>query len=158
MQTTALAKSDFDQLCSTLYSLAQKHIPASALSDVTELVHVAKILERHNIPLKIAPKIAAHATDYSSSVVKQSPEYRLMRARFAAALGTIADMGSKKIKKNKSEFHAGINEGLRRAAKIAIMFLEDLDANINIRQPHDNPAAHNSDDVAAAQPRSGFVR
>jgi hypothetical protein len=156
MLKTALVDNDFAHICSTLYSLAQRHIPANAVGDVNELAHVAKLLKESGISPQIAPKISAHVDDYSSSVVKQSAEYRLIRARFAAALGTIADMGSKKIKKNKSEFHAGINEGLRRAAKIAIMFLEDLDAGIYTSHTYcenDDP-----EKITEPKPRSSFVR
>lgn len=158
MQNTelALADTDFANICVTLYSLAQKHVPGAAVSDVTELVQIAKILKDNNIDINVAPKLAAHATDYSCNVVKQTPEYRLMRARFAAALGTIADMGSKKVRKSKSEFHAGINEGLRRAAKIAIMFLEDLDANIY--QQHQYEEENDPDKVTDFKSRSCFVR
>lgn len=156
MLKTALVDTDFANLCSTLYSLAQKYVPASAVGDVNELAQVAKILNGVGIAPQIAPKLSAHVDEYSSSVVKQSAEYRLIRARFAAALGTIADMGSKKIKKNKSEFHAGINEGLRRAAKIAIMFLEDLDADMYISHTYcedDDP-----EKITEPKPRSSFVR
>lgn len=156
MLKTALVDTDFAHLCSTLYSLAQKYVPASAVGDVNELAQVAKILNGVGIAPQIAPKLSAHVDEYSSSVLKQSAEYRLIRARFAAALGTIADMGSKKIKKNKSEFHAGINEGLRRAAKIAIMFLEDLDADMYISHAYcedDDP-----EKITEPKSRSGFVR
>lgn len=151
-----LVDTDFANICTTLYSLAQKHTPTSAISDVTELVQIAKILQENNVPVRLSAKMAAHSTDYSCSVVKQTPEYRLMRARFAAALGTIADMGSKKVRKSKSEFHAGINEGLRRAAKIAIMFLEDLDANIYTQHQYDE--TNYPDKITEPKSRSRFVR
>lgn len=156
MLKTALVDTDFANICSLLYSLAQKYVPASAVGDVNELAQVAKILQDAGISPDIAPKFSAHVDEYSSSVVKQSAEYRLIRARFAAALGTIADMGSKKIKKNKSEFHAGINEGLRRAAKIAIMFLEDLDADMYISHTYCEDA--DPEKITESKSRSSFVR
>lgn len=156
MQKTELAENDLVTICKTLYRLAQKHISASSLGDVNELVQVAKVMASHSIEAPVPAKLRAHIDDYSPSVVKQSAEYRLLRARFAAALGTIADMGSKKIRKNKSEFHAGINEGLRRASKIAIMFLEDLDSNIYSAHKYDESApAH---ETSAPKPRRNFVR
>lgn len=156
MLKTALVDADFANICSLLYSLAQKYVPLSAVGDVNELAQVAKILQDAGIAPHIDTKLSAHVDDYSSSVVKQSAEYRLIRARFAAALGTIADMGLKKIKKNKSEFHAGINEGLRRAAKIAIMFLEDLDANMYTSHTYcedDDP-----EKITEPKSRRSFVR
>lgn len=156
MHKTALSRTDFVQLCSSLYELAQRHVPGSAVSDVTDLVQIAKILQEADVPLKLSSKLSAHSADYSSSVVKQSAEYRLLRARYAAALGTIADMGSKKVRKTKSEFHAGINEGLRRAAEIAIMFLEDLDANIYQQHTYVDDAQEES--TPKSKPRSSIVR
>ncbi len=156
MHKTALSRTDFAQLCSSLYELAQRHVPGAAVSDVTELVQIAKILREADVPLTLSSKLSAHADDYSPNVVKQSAEYRLLRARYAAALGTIADMGSKKVRKTKSEFHAGINEGLRRAAEIAIMFLEDLDANIY--QQHTYHDAEHESEAPKAKPRSSIVR
>lgn len=159
MQKTALAKSDFVEICTTLYAIAQRHIPNSAMADVSELAQIAKIFQEQDIALQIAPKITAHVKDYSSSVVKQSAEYRLIRARYAAALGTIADMGSKIVRKNKSEFHAGITEGLRRAAKIAIMFLEDLDQNIYSDHTYVDPDAEDAEgETVSVKSRSSFVR
>lgn len=156
MIKTALAKSDLANLCATLYALAQKYIPGNALSDINTLVHIAKILKDNEMRVPVSSKLAAHAGDYAPGVVKQSAEYRLLRARFNAALGTIADMGSKRARKNKSEYHAGIHEGLRRAAKIAIMFIEDIENNTL----DERLTAHGKykDETPKTQPNGGLVR
>lgn len=144
------------ELCLSLHEIAQRHTPASCFADVNELVQITKLLQELSVPVQPATKHAAAIADHSSAVVRHSPEYRLMRARFTAALGTIADMGSRKIRKNKDQFHAGIQEGLRRAAKVAIMFLEDLDANV-YRQ-HTPDAGDNENETISPKSRSSIVR
>lgn len=144
------------ELCLSLHEIAQRHTPANSFADVNTLVQITKLLQELSVPVKPATKYAAAVTDHSSAVIRHSPEYRLMRARFSAALGTIADMGSRKIKKNKDQFHAGIQEGLRRAAKIAIMFLEDLDSNLYQQYTADDATREN--ETPSTKPRSSIVR
>jgi hypothetical protein len=144
-----------EEICCTLYGIAQKHTPATAFSDITELTHITRLLQANNIPIKPAEKNTAGTNDQSSAVLKHSTEYRLLYAKYTACLSTIADLGSRKIRKNKSEFHAGITEGLRRAARIAIMFLQDLDQPL-AAEP-DNAAA-NKTPTNCSKSRCGFVR
>lgn len=129
MQKTLPLDSDIADICTALHAIAQRHVPQSCFTDVTELVQLTRLMRALDIPVTVAAKIQAEHSAYSPSVVKHTPEYRLLRARFLAALGTIADMGARKIRKNKSEYHAGVQEGLRRASKVAIMFLNDIDNN-----------------------------
>jgi hypothetical protein len=126
-QLPTTASSDMAEICGALYKIAQKHTPSSAFGDVNELLHVAKILKSCGVELAVAPKLQAAVSDHIPAVARQSADYRLLRARFFAALSTIADMGQKTSKTHKSEFHGGVQEGLRQAAKTAIMFLNDLD-------------------------------
>lgn len=157
MLTATATDPGLVELCVSLHEIAQRHTPANAFADVNQLIQITKIFEELAIPVQVAPKLKAKVEDHSSNVVRHTPEYRLMRARFSAALGTIADMGSRKIKKNKDQFHAGIQEGLRRAAKIAIMFLEDLD-NPTFEPRQNN--AEDSDQITAqkAKPGGDFIR
>lgn len=146
-----------EEICCTLYSIAQRHTPTTAFADTTELVNITKLLQANNIPVQPAVKAIAATNDYSPAVLKHSEEYRLLHAKYAASLSTIADLGSRKIRKNKSEFHAGVTEGLRRAAKIAIMFLQDLDAPLTIASPaHD--ATKPKTPTAGIKSGSRFVR
>jgi len=124
-----LNTSDLKQLCSLLFDIAQRHTPNTAFADANELLNSAQIMQSNNIEIAPLAKLRAAIGDYSSAVTKQSNEYRLLKARYSACLSTIADLAGKKPKKNKSAFHAGVHEGLRRAAKIAIMFLDDISEN-----------------------------
>lgn len=121
--------SDFAELCGVLYNIAQKHVPAHCFSETSELVNIAKILQAHDIKIVPVVKLKAAMSDHSTVVAKQTVEYRMLRAKYAAALSTIADLGTRKASRNKTDFHTGVREGLRRAAKIAIMFLADIADN-----------------------------
>lgn len=139
-------------VCSVLYDIAQRHTPSNAFQDTAELLSVSNVLRAAGVTVTPAPKINAAADDYSPAVLKQSSEYRLLRAKFAAALGTIADLGVKTPKRHKSEFHAGVNDGLRRAAKIAIMFLDELNGETDLSNDNNHPGA------TGVKSGSGFVR
>lgn len=114
------------EICRSLHRIAQKHVATTAFADVNELLHVSEMLATYGVSAPIAARFKAATADHIPAVARQSAEYRLMRDGFRAALTTIADLGSKDSKTHKSEYHAGIHAGLRKAAKIAIMFLEDL--------------------------------
>ncbi len=136
MQTTVVTASevtevavDLRDLCSALFDMAQRHTPSTSFAETNELIRIAKILESIGVDAVAVPKMRAAIADHSSNVTRQSSEYRLLKARYAACLSTIADLAGKKPAKAKSAFHAGIHEGLRRAAKIAIMFLDDIVEN-----------------------------
>lgn len=117
-------------MCEILFTLAQRHVPSNEHKTIAELIHVAKVLNKYGISAQFNKKLRAQRAAYETdAVIKNSPEYRLLRAKFTACLSTIADLGQREVRQAKSEFHAGINEGLRRAAKIAIMFLEDFTEN-----------------------------
>ena len=118
---------DLVEVCNALYRIAQKHTPNSAFADVNELLHVAKILKSAGATPVISPGLRAKVDDHIPAVAKQSLDYRMLQAQFRAALSTIADLGRKNSKTHKSDYHAGLHAGLRQAAKIAIMFLNDLD-------------------------------
>ena len=120
---------DLSQICGVLFNIAQKHTPSTSFAETNELIRIAKILESTDVPVAPAAKLRAAISDHSANVTRQSSEYRLLKARYAACLSTIADLAGKKPAKTKSAFHEGIHEGLRRAAKIAIMFLEDIVEN-----------------------------
>jgi hypothetical protein len=126
LETVAEPARDFSELCGVLYNMAQKHVPAHCFSETSELVNIAKILQANNIAITPVAKLKAAMSDHSTVVAKQTCEYRLLRAKYAAALSTIADLGTRKQRRNKTDFHTGVHEGLRRAAKIAIMFLADI--------------------------------
>jgi hypothetical protein len=139
-------------VCAVLYSIAQRHTPSNAFQDAAELLSVSKVLREAGITVETAPKITAAANDYSPAVLKQSSAYRLLRAKFAAALGTIADLGVKTPKRHKSEFHAGVNDGLRKAAKIAIMFLDELNGEMDLNN------ADNYSGTSTAKSGGGLTR
>jgi hypothetical protein len=124
-----LTKADLQHLCGVLFDVAQRHTPSTSFADINELLNAAQIMQSNGIPVQPVAKIKAALGDHSSSVTKQSNEYRLLKARYAACLSTIADLAGKQPVKAKSAFHSGIHEGLRRAAKIAIMFLDDIVEN-----------------------------
>lgn len=115
------------EVCNALYRIAQKHTPTSAFADVNELLHVAKILKAAGVQPSISSGLRANVDDHIPAVAKQSFDYRMLQAQFRAALSTVADLGRKNSKTHKSDYHAGLHAGLRQAAKIAIMFLNDLD-------------------------------
>lgn len=157
MLTASAIDPGLIELCVSLHEIAQRHVPPGSFADVNELVQITKILEELAVPVQTAPKLQAKVADHSNAVVRHTPEYRLLRARYSAALGTIADMGSRKIRKNKDQFHAGIQEGLRRAAKIAIMFLEDLDnPTFEPRQKHAEPT--DKAEAPKVKPGGSFIR
>jgi hypothetical protein len=117
-------------MCEILFSVAQRHVSNNDHKTIAELAHVAKILNKYGVPTTFNKKLAAQRAAYSTeAVIKNTQEYRMLRAKFTACLSTIADLGQREVRQAKSQFHAGINEGLRRAAKIAIMFLEDFNDN-----------------------------
>jgi|LakMenEpi03Aug12_release.lakeMendotaPanAssembly.Ray.scaffolds.fasta_scaffold193334_4 hypothetical protein len=166
MRVTSVSAVEFDEqtpgtwleeVCCTLYNIAQKHTPGTAFADATELANITKLLQANSIPVQPAVKAIAATNDYSPAVLKHSEEYRLLHAKYTASLSTIADLGSRKIRKNKSEFHAGITEGLRRAAKIAIMFLQDLDAPLAAK-PDKNDTEQSKTTIAGAKSGRSFVR
>ena len=128
INTTASAR-DLSEICIALYRIAQKHVVTTAFADINELLHISKILEASDVPVETAVKLKAAVADHIPSVAKQSADYRLLRAQFRAALSTIADLGRRDSKTHKSEFHEGVHAGLRKAAKIAIIFLDDLNDN-----------------------------
>lgn len=146
---------EIEHICSVLYSIAHRHTPTNCFADVTELLNIAKVLAGKQLNLTAAPKFKAAVTDHSSAVLKQSAEYRLLRARFVAALSTISDLGSRRTKRNKSDFHAGVSEGLRRASKVAIMFLNDIDNIKPERLTNDKNCGRKTAD---AKSRGDFVR
>jgi hypothetical protein len=117
-------------MCEILFSLAQRHVSNNDHKTIAELSHVAKVLNTYGVNTVFNKKLAAQRAAYNTAaVIKNTQEYRLLRAKFTACLSTIADIGQREVRQAKSQFHAGINEGLRRAAKIAIMFLEDFNEN-----------------------------
>jgi hypothetical protein len=120
---------DLPQICRILFDIAQLYTPASAFSDTSELLRIAKIMQDIGIPVTPLSKIKAALSDHSSNVTTQSSEYRLLKARYAACLSTIADLANKTPVRVKTVFQSGVHEGLRRAAKIAIMFLDDIMEN-----------------------------
>jgi hypothetical protein len=128
-ETPELTAADLCRLCGLLFDIAQRHTPATAFADTNELLNAAHILQSNGIEIVPLAKLRAAITDHSSALTKQSNEYRLLKARYSACLSTIADLAGKRPKKNKSAFHAGVHEGLRRAAKVAIMFLTDISEN-----------------------------
>jgi hypothetical protein len=146
------ATQNLADLCVVLYDIAQRHTPSNAFQDAAELLSVAKVLRDSGITVTPTAKINAASADYSPAVLKQSAEYRLLHAKFVAALGTIADLGAKTPKRHKSEFHAGINDGLRRAAKIAIMFLDELNGETDLNDDD------NTSGVASIKSGGGFIR
>jgi hypothetical protein len=126
---TAPSAHDLTEICSALYRIAQKHVTSTAFADINELLHISKILAANNVQVETAAKLKAAVDDHIPAVAKQSADYRLLRAQFRAALSTIADLGRRDSKTHKSEFHEGVHAGLRKAAKIAIIFLDDLNDN-----------------------------
>lgn len=126
---------DLAAVCHALYGIAQKHTPASAFADINELLHVAKILKAEGLPPAISAGLRANVDDHIPAVAKQSADYRMLQAQFRAALSTVADLGRKNSKTHKSDYHAGLHAGLRQAAKIAIMFLADLDNSEDTDSP-----------------------
>lgn len=156
MQTTLPASADLADICTALHAIAQRHVPANCFSDVTELVGLTRLMRELAVPVSGSARFSAEQADYSPNIVKHTPEYRLLGARFSAALGTIADMGARKARKNKNEYYAGVQEGLRRAAKVAIMFLEDLENNTI----DERLTAHGlyEKDAAKTKSRSSLVR
>ena len=129
MINTAPAANDLAEICTALYRIAQKHVTATAFADINELLHISKILAASDVQVETAAKLKAAVDDHIPAVAKQSADYRLLRAQFRAALSTIADLGRRDSKTHKSEFHEGVHAGLRKAAKIAIIFLDDLNDN-----------------------------
>jgi hypothetical protein len=127
--TTAPPAHDLSAICIALHRIAQKHVSTTAFADINELLHISKILEANDVPVETAVKLKAAVDDHIPAVAKQSADYRLLRAQFRAALSTIADLGRRDSKTHKSEFHEGVHAGLRKAAKIAIIFLDDLNDN-----------------------------
>lgn len=117
-------------MCEILFSLAQRHVSNNDHKTIAELTHVAKVLNKYGISTVFNKKSATQRAAYdTATVIKNTQEYRLLKAKFTACLSTIADLGQREVRQAKSQFHAGINEGLRRAAKIAIMFLDDFTEN-----------------------------
>lgn len=140
------------EVCQALYKLAQRHIPSNAFADTNELLHITKILKAAGVKLRVAANMRAQVKDHIPEVARQSADYRLLKAQFRAALSTIADLGCKKSKTHKSDYHAGVHVGLRHAAKIAIMFLADFDDD-------ETPIAEKViDGSPPAKSRSPFVR
>jgi len=118
------------EMCEILLCLANKSVSKNDHKTMAELLHVSAVLKKYGVSAPLSEKREAQADDYvPETVIKNTPEYRALRAKFVACLSTIADMGNRNVKKAKSPFYAGINEGLRRAAKIAIMFLDDFNEN-----------------------------
>lgn len=148
---------DLSEVCRTLFKLAQKYTPASAFADVTELTHIAKIMESVGIQSDIEAKHAAKIADHVPAIARQSADYRRLQAQFKAALSTIADMGSKENRRHKNAYYEGVYAGLRRAARVAIIFLNDING-----EPNEEPA--NADEncpdksAHAKKPRSRIVR
>jgi len=124
---TVEINSDLSAICGVLHKIARKHTPNTALSDLYKLKQITKLLQNPYIPITVTEPPPSGRPDHDSTLFKHSIEYRLLRARYSAALSTIADLGARIVRKHKDEFHAGIYVGLRRAAEKAIMFLEDLD-------------------------------
>lgn len=150
---TAVAEESLSEICEVLFNLAQRHVPTSDYEATTELLHIAKILQHRGAQPAVTAGLAAQIADHSTVIVKQSPEYRALRAKFVACLSTIADLGNREVRQSKTPFHAGVNEGLRRAAKIAIMFLDDFNEN-----GPESMATINDSKTSAQKPGSDFIR
>jgi hypothetical protein len=126
MRVKADNSVDLLKLAENLFSLAQQHTPKTDYAGTVELLHLAKALKQFGGNALLVSRLVAQDADHSTDVIKQSTEYRQLKAKFTAALSTIADLGARDVKQPKTQFHAGINEGLRRAAKVAIIFLADF--------------------------------
>lgn len=135
---------DLAEVCANLFRIAQRHTPASAFADVNELMHIAKIMESVGVVTAVNENNRAKFDDHIPEIARQSADYRRLQAQFKAALSTIADMGRKESRTHKNQYYAGIHVGLRRAAQIAIMFLNDLNGETTA-EPTD------ADEIRAAQ-------
>lgn len=144
------------KICGILFNFAQKHLPKTDHRTAVNLLHIADILKDHGIDVKYSSHLAAQATAYAApEIITKTAEYRNLRAKFVACLSTIADLGKKTVKQSKTPFHAGVNEGLRRAAKIAIMFLDDFNENGPEFMSSPNGITPN---YSPEKPRSSFIR
>lgn len=135
-------------VCRNLFRIAQRNTPPAAFADVNELMHIAKIMESVGLPARVDEKHKANFSDHIPAVARQSVDYRRLQAQFKAALSTIADMGKEKSKTHKNAYYEGVHAGLRRAAQVAIIFLNDLNG-----EPNDETADVNQ--IRAAQEVSG---
>jgi hypothetical protein len=124
----AVALSPFANICLLLHRLAQKYVPrtAQAFRDFDDLAQATSALQRMGLQLDVAADICAPTKSVDRAVIFNSPEYRLLRNRFIAALATIADMPAKNSPPGHPEYQRGVREGYRRASDIAILFLEDV--------------------------------
>lgn len=149
---------DLTDVCSTLFRIAQKHTPQTAFADVNELLHIVKIMESVGINPTVTAKYNAAVDDHIPAVARQSADYRKLRAQFRAALSTIADMGRKRSKTHKNAYYEGVHVGLRRAAQIAIMFLNDLNGETPDETLTDADEIRAAQKVDGKKPRSRIVR
>lgn len=144
------------KICGILFNFAQKHLPKNEHRTAVNLLHIAEVLREHGVDVRYNSQLKAQAEAYTApEVITRTPEYRHLRACFIACLSTIADLGKKEVRKSKTPFHAGINEGLRRAAKIAIMFLDDFNENGPELMGTPNEISAN---YPTEKPGSNFVR
>lgn len=148
---------DLAEVCENLFRIAQRHTPATAFADVNELMHIAKIMESVGVKTVLNATNRAKFDDHIPAVARQSADYRRLQAQFKAALSTIADMGRKKSKTHKNAYYEGVNVGLRRAAQIAIMFLNDLNGETNA-DPADADEIRAGQEIDSKKSRSRIVR
>ena len=148
---------DLTDVCRNLFQIAQRNTPPTSFADVNELMHIAKIMESVGMSARVEEKHKANFADHIPAVARQSADYRRLQAQFKAALSTIADMGREKSKTHKNAYYEGVHAGLRRAAQVAIIFLNDLNGEPN-DETADGKKIRDGQEISSKKSRSRIVR
>jgi hypothetical protein len=124
---------ELQHICQALLAVAQKYVPHSpaAFTDATSVVRCAKALENMNLQPILEPHFKAHVVSAKSDSVRNSFEYRYLRNKAIAGFATIADLTAKPSAVGTLEYQNGVREGYLRASEIAIMFLDDIQNEVD---------------------------
>lgn len=115
-----------------LLRLAQKYVPSTtpAFNDHLEMLHCIKLIQELGFKPEIEARHDRAVAGISVNIIRNSFEYRQLRNKIKACLALIADLTERPAAPGTHDYQKGIREGYRRASDIAVLFLDDINANL----------------------------
>lgn len=117
------------QICCSLLRVAQQYVPTTpnAFAAFVEVTQCTKMLQKLGAEPEVAAKFNAVLGTTGDEFICNSPDYRYLRNTAIAGFATIVDLAEKSAATGVPEFQRGVQEGYRRASKIALRFLTDIE-------------------------------
>lgn len=129
-------------ICVILQSVAQRHVPITAIADRAYLAQCLRALRNMNIDITV--KQPYRPMLEASPIDKTTAAYRELKTRAIAALSTLADFDSKAVSDNPSDYHRGIQTAYQKVSEVSRKFLADIQREAEDRyacDEYDEPLA-----------------